>query len=131
MRKPRTVPRVGETSKNAIGAALDAALGDQPQRSLAEKVGVTQSQVSRWVKGLDAIKPAQVFAIERALDLSPGTLSRLEGYLPLDAATGYVNYEEAIRAELPESSEELTGFVIDTVAGLISKEREKGRRRRK
>lgn len=48
------------------------------------KDSYSQSQVSDWVNGIEPL-PSQVMAIERALELRPGTLTRLLGYLPIDA----------------------------------------------
>ena len=44
----------------------------------------SQSQVSDWMNGKEP-SPSQVFAIEEALRLRPGTLSRILGYLPVSA----------------------------------------------
>lgn len=53
---------------------------------LAEE-GLARSKdtVALWCQGKQRMWPDEVFAIERVLDQRPGTLSRLLGYLPLDA----------------------------------------------
>lgn len=47
-------------------------------------VPFSQSAVSDWVNGTDRLPPARLFAIERALGLPPGRLSRHLGYVPAD-----------------------------------------------
>lgn len=69
------------------------ALDDAIQRSglsgprIAEKatatgVNVAQSTIATWLGGKRPGRPAQVFAVEKALDLPPGSLSAYLGYLP-------------------------------------------------
>jgi len=45
---------------------------------------VAQNTISQWLNGAPPGRPAQVFAVERALDLPPGALSGYLGYLPAD-----------------------------------------------
>lgn len=45
---------------------------------------VGQNTVSLWEDGRRPQKPAQVFAVERALGLPPGSLSAYLGYLPTE-----------------------------------------------
>lgn len=47
----------------------------------------TASAVTMWVNGDTEPTRPKVWAIEQALGAKPGTLSRLLGYLPLDART--------------------------------------------
>ena len=66
------------------------------QDDLAAALGTTQSSVSGWINGRYEPAAAIVFAIERALDLEPGHLSRPLGYLPVDHGTRPVSVEVAI-----------------------------------
>lgn len=45
----------------------------------------TKHTVSLWERGGQQPRPDEVFALERVLDLVPGALSRLLGFLPLGA----------------------------------------------
>lgn len=56
-----------------------------------------QGTIGDWLK-TGPPKPAQAFAIERALGEKPGALSRLLGYLPLDAKPA-LTPEAAIEAD--------------------------------
>lgn len=46
---------------------------------------IAQPQISKYLAGEATPEPRRVFAIEQALDLAAGSLSRLLGYLPVDA----------------------------------------------
>ena len=52
------------------------------QAQLAERLGVRQQTVSRWEQGLALPRPARVLELAHVLDLDPGHLHRLAGYLP-------------------------------------------------
>jgi transcriptional regulator with XRE-family HTH domain len=73
----------------SFGEALRQALADQgmSQLELAERLGLSsQSVVSQWISETHRPDPARVFELERQLDVDPGRLSRLLGYLPVDAS---------------------------------------------
>lgn len=53
------------------------------QQDMAELLGVEQATFSNWERANVTLEPWQVFEIERALRIAPGSLSRLLGYLPL------------------------------------------------
>lgn len=73
----------------ALAVSLDnrtaAWLGAEIARAVGKRSPITQSAVSQWVRGETEPERDYVFAAERILDLRPGTLSRLLGYLPVDA----------------------------------------------
>lgn len=46
---------------------------------------VKQAGVYKWLRDPTILSPARVFAIERALNLQPGALSRGLGFLPVEA----------------------------------------------
>ena len=81
------------------------------QRALGKAAGVSKSAVSQWEAGRSLPIPAKVPDLERTLELEPGGLSRLLGYLPI--ATGddktSLDVVEAIRrdARLGEHGQEL------------------------
>jgi transcriptional regulator with XRE-family HTH domain len=54
------------------------------QRKLAEKLGVSHSTVAFWEQGKTLPTPMNVVDLEIVLELDPGTLARLLGYMPLD-----------------------------------------------
>ena len=83
------------------------AFGDELQRAmhamnvnqltLARKLKMTQSAISSWCTGAAEPRCETVFAIERALRVEPGTLSRHLGYLPArPARREHVTVEQAI-----------------------------------
>jgi transcriptional regulator with XRE-family HTH domain len=53
------------------------------QRALSRIIGVTNSAVWQWEQGKAIPRPETVAHLEAALDLGPGVLSRLLGYLPI------------------------------------------------
>lgn len=70
------------------GAVTDARIArDLSQDELADKAGVSQSNVSGWELGRWAPDPDDVFKLERVLRLQPGTLSTHLGYEPVKVAT--------------------------------------------
>jgi len=81
-----------------FGRALSDALKvrTMKQEELAGLLGTTQSSVSGWVNGKYEPAAATVFAMERVLDLDPGSLSRPLGYLPVDPQSRSVTVEGAI-----------------------------------
>lgn len=71
-------------------------------RKLAELVGWRHhTRIYRWLKAESEPFPWQVFAIERAVSVPPGTLSRTLGYLPPEARSAggaSVDFDEALDA---------------------------------
>ena len=53
------------------------------QRALSRLAGVSHSAVSQWESGRALPEPVKVVLLERALELEPGSLSRLLGYMPI------------------------------------------------
>ena len=76
-----------------FGQALDRALNNRPRAWLGAEIArlcgketpITASAVNQWVAGTSEPDRRYVFAAEQVLALKPGTLSRILGYLPLDA----------------------------------------------
>src|SRR5688500_13111052 len=74
-----------------FGRAVSEELGTTPRKELAAQVAklsgesVSESAVSQWITGTNEPTRRKVFAIEKALGVQPGTLSRHLGYLPVDA----------------------------------------------
>jgi transcriptional regulator with XRE-family HTH domain len=71
----------------AFPATLDEMLVARriPRAELARRIGYTRASVSDWVAGRSVPAPATLFAIERALEIGPGRLSRLFGFVPIEA----------------------------------------------
>jgi transcriptional regulator with XRE-family HTH domain len=82
----------------AFGKRLAQEMGRQrvSQAAVGEFVGRGQTAVSDWVLGNTEPEPSIVFALEECLDLTPGELSRLLGYIPAAAASPV---EEALLAD--------------------------------
>lgn len=74
-----------EFSRALRSARITAGL---TQKALGDDVGVSQNTISSWEAGELPAQPELVFALERALGMSPGWLSRLLGYLPLPDGDG-------------------------------------------
>jgi transcriptional regulator with XRE-family HTH domain len=61
---------------------------------------VSRSAVSQWELGLTAPRPDTMTKLERLLQLEPGSLGRLVGQVPADAAKpGSMSVSEAIEAD--------------------------------
>ncbi len=70
------------------------------QRGVARALGVSPGAVSQWELAQTAPRPATVVKLERTLGLEAGTLGRLLGQLPADAAAPRVSsVAEAIQAD--------------------------------
>jgi transcriptional regulator with XRE-family HTH domain len=78
------------------------------QRAVGEAVGRTGSAVWQWEEGRGAPDQATVTKLEAVLELEPGTLARLLGYMPA-GADGPVSVIEALNADprLNDSGREL------------------------
>lgn len=72
-------------------------------RELADQLGrASHTPFYRWAELKAEPSPAEVFAIERILEIPPGTLSRHLGYLPPEARSAApfkTTFEEALRAD--------------------------------
>ena len=81
------------------------------QRNVADAIGVSHTAVSQWESGRSLPIPAKVPDLERALELEPGALSRLLGYLPIASGDDMTSLDviEAIRrdARLGQHGQEL------------------------
>lgn len=55
---------------------------DLDQPTVAVLCDTTQQSVSRWLMGQVPTEPERQFAIEKALQLEPGALSRHLGFVP-------------------------------------------------
>jgi transcriptional regulator with XRE-family HTH domain len=75
--------------RKAFGEVLQQALdrADMSGRSLAGALGLTAAAVSKWLRGRTTPSPETVARAERVLDLDPGALSSVLGYVVLDAST--------------------------------------------
>lgn len=81
----------------AFGEALGAILDGRPTSAapLGAATGTSKVRVDSWLAGRSEPSPAEVFAIDEALNLAPGCLSRQLGYLPVGIA-GDQAVEDAI-----------------------------------
>lgn len=89
---------VSEKGLMDFAEALRAALAarDMTRAELAERAGLkSASAVTNWLSGTKEPRPDNVFAVERVLELKPGTLSRHLGYKPA-GVTELPGVEEAI-----------------------------------
>lgn len=84
----------------AFSVALREAMAAREVNSaeLARRIGRSASAVSNYTIGRDAPAPAIVFAIEDALEVAGGYLSRILGYCPCEP-DGPAGVEEAVLAD--------------------------------
>lgn len=90
---------VRQTDQTGFQQALERALAGTSQAEVARVADVAASTISTWLSRPGAAKPQQVFAVERALDLPPGHLSRHLGYVPVSVDRPPVDVIEAIEAD--------------------------------
>lgn len=64
----------GTDQRKALGRAIAAARGSQPQDDLALAIGVHQTTISQWEKGITAPARWRIPRIEEALGIPPGEL---------------------------------------------------------
>jgi len=91
-----------EAQRDAFRKALRRARDEHglSKRGLALKIGVTQSAVWQWEEGRVSPRPELLAVLERALDLTPGALAYLLGYLPPEGVSkAPVGVTEAIEAD--------------------------------
>lgn len=88
-----------EAERMRFGQALTRLRGDRSQPWLADVMGVSDESVRMWEKGASEPTRARVFELERILGAEPGALSRLLGYLPLDAIGPFSSVEDALDAD--------------------------------
>lgn len=71
---------------HTFGVALKAAREDQDlsQETLGRAIDSFQTRISSWETGRTEPEPHSVFALERTLDLPPGSLSQHLGYIPIE-----------------------------------------------
>lgn len=70
------------------------------QQDLATALGVKQPTVSGWISALNEPESATVFRAEEVLELPPGHLSRLLGYLPPSAVNApNSSFEELVTTD--------------------------------
>jgi len=69
--------------------------------ALGAAAGVSKSAAAQWESGRSLPAPAKVPDLERALELEPGALSRLLGYLPITSGDDKTSLDviEAIRRD--------------------------------
>lgn len=126
---------VNDGSAAAIAAAIRAArdqrtqewLGGEVARVEGRREAYGQNTVAGWESGRSALKPKKVFAIEKALGVPPGSISRLAGYLP-SAAKPSRTVAEAIAADhdlSPDQREDL----LAQYQGMVARTRARRRKR--
>lgn len=97
-------------------------------RELADRLGWKQhTRIYNWLNMKVEPAPYQVFAIERAIGVPPGTLSRTLGYLPPEARAGggaTVNFDEALDAHpwLPVQAKRIIRNVVEEFTPSESKQ---------
>ena len=74
-------------------------LGAETAAVVGREAPWAQTAVSQWLRGVTTPEPEVVFAMERALALRPGDLSRHLGYLPVGSRAEPVGVEQAIQAD--------------------------------
>ena len=95
-----------EVFRQALRRAREAS--GLSQRGVGEAVGRTGSAVWQWEEGRGAPDHATVANLEAVLELEPGSLAKLLGYVPT-GSVGPVSLVEALNADprLDDSGREL------------------------
>ena len=125
--------RFGEALRRQLAGRSQREFGDQVARAEGRVDGrgkhlpYSQQQVSFWLQGDNEPNPAQAVAIEKALRLRPGTLTRLLGFLPLDARSAKSTLD-AIRSD-PDLSPDMREVVIASYRSAVELSRSPSRRR--
>lgn len=117
--------------RRAFGGALQKALTVKrmTQVDLAEALGVKQPTVSGWLNAIAVPEsPAIVFEVERALDLTPGSLSRHLGFLPIEAVRSVATVRAAIMDDAALSAEEKAMLLGAYEAAAKSRRRRRPKR---
>lgn len=110
----------GERRLDARRKAFGAALGKRrrelalSQTALGEALGgIGQSAVSQWESGATQPQQEHAYAAEEVLGLTPGTLSRLLGYVPPSKSAHVTSGDvpEAIRRDQLLTDKEKRSFL--------------------
>lgn len=95
------------------------------QVGLAERVAhllgrekITQQAIFQWFTDACALRPQQMWALERALEVIPGTFSRHCGYVPADNVEA-LSIVDAINRE-PRFTESDRLFLVHTVEYILA-----------
>lgn len=112
--------------RNRLGRAIREARGETPQADLGNALGIPQTTISRWERGLVDLTVEQVLSLEVVMDLKFGALLMNAGYVD---TKGKMPAVEAIRAEL--SSPEITSQAIEAFKGYQKLDRMVGGARKR
>lgn len=125
--------RTADERRAAFADALIEALNvrRKTQQALGEALGVKQPTVSGWIRREAEPTPETVFAIERALELPPGHLSRHLGYLPPEAVKAPPATFEAVVTGDPLLEDYVKRALIEQYRALTSRRAGRGGRPRK
>lgn len=97
--------------RRALGAS------GRTQTDVARAAGVAPSLISTWLAGnISSPDPHKVFAVERALDLPPGHLSRHLGFIPVPEAIN--DQPVSFRDWLAEHGQELADDEQNALLGV-------------
>lgn len=120
-----------QDQRRSFGEALKSALTVKrvTQRELGELLGVSQPAISAWITGEAEPDPTVVFLTETALDVQPGSLSKLLGYLPTAAVKNVANFEAAVMED-PRLSVDAKNALLGAYRAVIAGPGRAGRPRR-
>lgn len=96
-------------TRHTYAQALQDLLEGDEIAGVAARLEVSERTVRSWLRGERVGPPKTVFALERCLDVAPGTLSRHLGYVP--APTAMVDTAVAAVAEL--AAEHVAKYTAD------------------
>lgn len=88
--------------RRRFGEALGEAMGVRrvTQKDLGALLGgVSQPAISAWISGDAEPNPATVFEVERVLQLPPGGLAKILGYLPTAAVAVTTGFEAVVMGD--------------------------------
>ena len=117
--------------RRRFGRALYEALiaHDMTQEELGEKIDKEQATISSWINGKSAPRQVELgFAVEKAIGVSPGQLTRHLGYLPPEAYDSPASVEATILGDDDLSPAEKDMLIESYRAALRRKGKRLGRR---
>lgn len=100
-------PKQADVFGRALSDLLDSRGVKRP--ALAETLDVSPELVRQWMTGASEPPRTKVFALEQHFKLRPGALSRLLGYLPVDARS--IRYAHFIRASDDQAAAVMEGLL--------------------
>lgn len=100
--------------------ALEIERAGRAPSEIAAQMGKSASWLSNWIKGLSTPRtPAEAFAVEDEIGVSPGSLTQLLGYVPVGAEKMTCTVAVAIAGD-PDLTDTEKDVLMNTYQVLVS-----------